>query len=267
MAVSRITSDFSHRFGGIQRLVGSNGAETLRAASVCVVGIGGVGSWAAEALARSGVGSVTLVDWDDICITNVNRQIHAVNGTIGQSKVSVLSERISHINPACDCRPVRDFLTARNIDSLLAERFDYVIDAIDQVNEKCLMINHCRHRKWPVISVGGAGGRLDPTAIRVDDMSRSRDDPLLARVRKMLRRDYGFPRNPKRRFRVPCVYSAEAIRFPQPDGSVCYQRSGGHHKLRLDCEHGYGAASFVTGAFGFAAAAHIIAYLTRKTAQ
>ena len=262
-----MTDDYQYRFGGIGRLFGTNALDVLQRAHVCVIGVGGVGSWAVEALARSGIGELTAIDWDDICVTNVNRQLHAVDGEIGRAKVEALADRVKAINAGCRFHECREFFSEASAERILETPYDYVLDAIDSVKPKCLLIAMCRRRRIPVITVGGAGGRVDPTAVQVNDLSRSYDDPLLARVRKKLRQEFGFPRESRHRFRVECVFSPEAILYPQPDGTVCHQRKTGS-KMKLDCESGYGTASFVTGAFGFAAASRIVRRLiTRAEAK
>jgi tRNA A37 threonylcarbamoyladenosine dehydratase len=248
------------RFGGIRRLYSSDGLERLRAAHVCVIGIGGVGSWAVEALARSGVGTLTLVDMDDICVSNVNRQIHAVDSEIHKPKVETMAMRIQSINPACAVNPHRMFFTAANANRILETRFDYVLDAIDAVREKALCISLCHLLKLPVITSGGAGGRRDPTKVVVDDLSRATHDRLLQSVRKKLRAEHGFPRGEKK-FGVECVFSPEPPVFPHRDGTVCEARELGHEQLKLDCRSGLGSAAFVTGTFGFVAAARIVAHI------
>jgi tRNA threonylcarbamoyladenosine dehydratase len=247
---------FEARFGGVARLVGWSGLKRLRAARVCIVGVGGVGSWAAEALARSGVGGLTLVDFDEVCISNVNRQLHAVTGRFGQPKVAVMAERLQTIDPEGVIHPVQAFLTASNAAQILSAGFDHVVDAIDQPAMKALLIAHCRELKIPVISVGAAGGRRDPTAIRVSDLSRVTHDRLLQAARKILRSEHGFARAP-RCLGVDCVHSAEPVVYPTADGEVSLKR-GSAVNLRLDCRSGYGTAAFVTGAFGFAAASCVV---------
>lgn len=254
---------FDVRFGGIRRLYSKEGLERLRRAHVCVVGIGGVGSWAVESLARSGVGRLTLVDLDDVCVSNVNRQIHALDGEIKKTKVAVMAHRARAINPDIEVHPVEAFLTPGNAASLLDNDYDYVFDAIDSPREKCLMIVRCLERGIPIITAGGAGGRRDPTRIRVDDLARSNGDRLLQSVRKTLRADHGFPRGGKK-FGVDCVFSNEPPVFPQKDGSVCETRDAGAD-LRLDCRSGFGTATFVTGTFGFVAAARIVERLVDET--
>jgi len=245
------------RFGGILRLFGKAGQERLRQAHVCIVGIGGVGSWAVEALARSGLGALTLVDLDDVCISNVNRQLPALTGEFGKPKVEVMAARVRLINPDCVVHARQMLFTATTAETLLATPYACVLDAIDQTPMKALLIARCRQRALPIVTTGGAGGRRDPTAIRVDDLARSTHDGLLAATRKLLRDEHGFPRNPRQQFGVPCVFSPEAQVFPARDGSVCATPETGAN-LRLDCRSGYGTAAFVTGAFGFAAAAQVV---------
>ncbi|RDE24490.1 tRNA cyclic N6-threonylcarbamoyladenosine(37) synthase TcdA [Motiliproteus coralliicola] len=257
------------RFGGTRRLYGTDGVEALAKAHVCVIGIGGVGSWVVEALARSAVGELTLIDLDDLCVTNTNRQIHALSQTIGQSKVAVMAERVEQINPDCRCHQVEEFIDEQNAWELLDQRFDYVIDAIDDVRAKAAIIACCRRRKIPVITIGGAGGQVDPTRIDVADLSRTEQDPLAAKVRSHLRRFYNFSTNPKRRFDVPCVYSSEQLRYPQPDGSVCGQKRTTEEGegMRLDCNTGFGASTCVTATFGFVAVARVIDKLIERATR
>jgi tRNA threonylcarbamoyladenosine dehydratase len=246
---------FEARFGGVARLFGWSGLKRLQAARVCVVGMGGVGSWAAEALARSGVGGLTLVDFDEVCISNVNRQLHAVTGRFGQPKVTVMAERLQAIHPDGVIHPIQAFLTASNAAEILSAGFDHVLDAIDQPAMKALLIARCRELNIRVTCAGAAGGRRDPTAIRVSDLSRVTHDRLLQAVRKILRSEHGCP-GAHRRMGVDCVHSAEAVVYPTADGEVSTER--GAADLRLDCRSGYGTAAFVTGAFGFAAASCVV---------
>lgn len=244
------------RFGGIQRLFGAAGFQRLRSAHVCVIGVGGVGSWTVEALARSGIGALTLVDFDEVCISNVNRQLHAVEGEFGKPKIEALARRIRAINPACVVRPQLAFFTPKTADEISAPRYDCVVDAIDDPRNKALLIARCRAAGVPIVTVGGAGGRRDPTAIEVADLARTSHDRLLQEVRKLLRKEHGFPRDDQP-FGVEAVFSREAPVFPQSNRSVCAAREPGMD-LRLDCRSGFGTASFVTGAFGFAAAARVV---------
>jgi tRNA A37 threonylcarbamoyladenosine dehydratase len=258
-------SDFETRFGGIGRLFSRAGLERLRCAHVCVVGIGGVGSWAVEALARSGVGKLTLVDLDEVCVSNVNRQLHALDGTVGRKKTDVMIERVQAINPQCEVRSLPIFFTEANAGEILSTPFECVLDAIDDVTNKCQLIAGCRERHISIVTSGGAGGRRDTTAIRVADLAFTAHDRLLQQVRERLRKEHGFPRG-KEPFGIDCVYSIEQPVFPQPDGSVCAKRPTGAHgaDLRLNCDYGFGTATFVTGAFGFAAAGQVVKKLALK---
>jgi len=256
-------SEFETRFGGLARLYGKGGLEKLRAAHVCVVGIGGVGAWAAEALARSGVGALTLVDLDEVCASNINRQLHALTETIGCAKVEVMAERIRAINPDCRATNEQKFFNAQTAAELLAPRFDFVLEAIDSMANKVLLLAGCRERKLPVVSCGGAGGRRDGTQIRTADLARVTHDRLLAEVRKKLRKDFHFPADGSA-MGVACVFSAEPPVFAQPDGSVCENRVTREEGTRLNCNGGLGSATFVTGAFGFAAAGLVVRRIAEK---
>lgn len=257
-------SDYQLRFGGIKRLYGTAGASYIQQSHFCVIGIGGVGSWVAEALARTGVGCITLIDLDDICITNTNRQIHALKNTVGDSKVDVMAERIKQINPDCQVHCIEDFVTQENLFELINSTFDYVIDAIDSVKVKSAIIAHCKRQKIPLITIGGAGGQIDPTQITIDDLSRTYQDPLLAKVRNQLRRDYNFPRNVKRKFAIDAVYSTEQLMYPDADGEVCHAKQSQEGSMRLDCSGGFGAATHVTASFAFFAVSKALAKLIKK---
>ncbi len=236
------------RFDGIQRLYSAEGLERLRRAKVCVVGVGGVGSWAAEALARSAVGHIALVDLDDICVSNISRQSHALDGVVGHPKVEIMAGRIRAINPSCDVRKVQEFFNEASAAQILQTRFDWVFDAIDQVANKCLLIAQCSQHEIPIISSGGSGGRRNPLELQIADLSQTAGDALLQQVRKRLREEHGFARDPKTSLNVPCVFSRERPVYP----AGCDSARG------LNCDSGYGAASFVTGAFGFAGASYIV---------
>lgn len=260
-----MADDFSERFGGVGRLVGRAGLERLRAARVAVVGVGGVGSWAVEGLARSGVGALTLIDLDDVCVTNVNRQLPALDGQIGRPKVEVLAERVRAIHPSCRVEAVTEFFTASSAERLLAGKFDFVIDAIDALSNKALLIAASRARGLNVVTVGGAGGRRDPTQVRTGDLGDSWGDELLRQVRKKLRREHGFPageQTGRMHWGVRCVWSSEPPVFPWADGTCAAEPEPGS-TLTLDCESGFGTAVFVTGAFGLAAAGEVVRAITR----
>ncbi len=257
--------DYEQRFGGVGRLVGRTGLERLRAAHVAVIGVGGVGSWVVEGLARSGVGALTLVDLDDVCVTNVNRQLPALDGQVGRPKVSVLAERVRLINPACRVEPISEYFTPATAARLLAGPFDFVVDAIDRMTPKAQLIAGCQERGWPVLTIGAAGGRRDPTRVQTGDLGDAFNDELLRVVRKKLRRDYGFTPGTERGrtiFGVRCVWTDEHPVFPQADGTCAAEVEPGAN-LRLDCESGFGTAVFVTGAFGLAAAGEVVRAIAR----
>ena len=251
------------RFGGTERLYGVNGVEKLSRAKVTVVGIGGVGSWVAEALARSAVGQITLIDLDDVCVTNTNRQIHAMSSTVGQMKVEVMAQRLKSINPACEVKAVTDFITSDNQAELLADRPDYVIDAIDSIKAKVALIAYCKRQKIKLLTIGGAGGQKDPMKITTGDLAKTTQDPLAARVRNELRRNYNFSKNPKRRFGIECVYSTEQFTYPVADGSVCQQKQFTEGSVRLDCAGGIGASVVVTATFGMTCSSVVIRELSK----
>lgn len=261
---SPASDSYNQRFGGTRRLYGNNEVEILRAAHICVIGIGGVGSWAVEALARSGIGELTLIDMDDICVTNINRQIHALNGTIGQSKVEVMAKRIELINPECKVNLIDDFISPENLSLYISKEFDYVLDAIDSVKAKAALLAYCRSHKIKVITIGGAGGQSDPTQIKVADLSRTVQDPLAKKIKDTLRRFYNFPKNPQRKFGIECVFSTEQLKYPQHDGSVCASKISASGPKKMDCSSGFGAATVVTASFGFVAVAKIIEKLLQK---
>ncbi|MGB5339762.1 MAG: tRNA cyclic N6-threonylcarbamoyladenosine(37) synthase TcdA [Gammaproteobacteria bacterium] len=250
--------DLERRFGGVRRLYGAHALQRFRQAHVAVIGIGGVGSWAAEALARTAIGRLTLIDMDHVAESNINRQLPALSDTLGMAKVQVMAARVGQINPACRVVTIEEFLTVDNIGTLLAEHCDYVIDCVDSFRVKAALIAHCKHNRIRLITVGGAGGQIDPTRIRVIDLSRTEHDALFSKTRKLLRSDYGFPKNLKRRFDIPCVYSLEQPVFPAADGSVGYEKPRGQAGGDLSCAGGLGSAVTVTAAFGLAAAAHVL---------
>ncbi len=260
-----MTEDYLQRFGGIARLYGQAALPRFCAAHVAVIGVGGVGSWVVEALARSGVGRLTLIDMDDVCITNTNRQLPALKDTVGRPKVAVLAERVAQIAPECVCTAVPEFFLEPNADLLLAPGFDLIVDAVDATNIKALIIARARALKVPVVVSGSAGGRRDPTQVKVADLGQAGADPLLQQVRRRLREAHDFPKSPDGRpmlWQVPCVFSTEKAIYPQPDGTCAATRADAAETgLRLDCSAGFGAATFVTGTFGFALAAEVLRLL------
>lgn len=258
-SVPHSVTDSERRFGGVARLYGVPAAAALVRAHVCVVGIGGVGSWVAEALARSGVGRLTLIDMDHIAESNINRQIHALDATLGQAKVEAMRQRIAGINPHARVTIIDDFVTHDNAAELLVG-FDVVIDAIDSVRAKVAIVLACRRARMRLVMVGGAGGKSDPSRIKVGDLSRTEQDPLLAKVRKCLRAEHGFARNPKRSFGLPAVYSCEPVSYPQ---GLCESGDG---PQGLACA-GYGSSVMVTASIGFFAAARAIEVILDPVAQ
>lgn len=271
--------DHSRRFGGLARLYGEPALLTLHHARVAVVGVGGVGSWAAEALGRSGVGQLTLFDLDHIAPSNTNRQVHTLVEAYGRAKVEAMRDRLLAINPRCTVDAVDDFVTPENVVELISADLDAVIDCADGVRAKVALIAHCKGLRVPVVTCGAAGGKTDPTALRVDDLARTTQDPLLAKVRQRLRKDYGFPRD--RKFDVSAVYSSQPMRWPDaacdPVGGLS-EPTGGTNEVPmpqsnagtgrrneapqgLSCA-GYGSIVTVTASMGFFAAARIITLLT-----
>lgn len=242
------------RFGGIARLYGTKGYETLRRARVAVVGIGGVGSWVAEALARSGIGTIILMDMDDLCITNINRQIHALTSTTGRMKTETMAARIADISPSTEVICLTSFYTAGNAEKLFETDPCLVIDAIDAMEPKAHLIAECFRRNMPLVTCGGAGGRRNPSTIEIADLSRTQGDPLLASLRKKLRQDYGMLGGDKpRKLGIPCVFSQEKPVYPTCEGDVSCSRDTGFSG-RMACDAGFGSATHITGTFGFFAA-------------
>ena len=256
----------SQRFGGVARLYGSQALAKFLRSRVLVVGIGGVGSWTVEALARSGVGSLTLVDLDEICVTNTNRQLHAAEGQIGRLKTSAMAERVRGIHPDGEVIEIPRFFTESSAEEILAPGYDVVVDAIDAVGKKALLLARCVALGMPVVTCGAAGGRRDPTRIRVTDLAWTLGDPLLMNTRKQLRKHHGFPKaatkGKAKRFGIDAVYSEEAPVFVQCDGSVSGEKPAGA-ELRLSCASGFGTAAPVTGTFGLVAATRALDRLAR----
>lgn len=261
-----MNEDYLSRFGGVGRLFGADGLGRLARARVCVIGLGGVGSWVVEALARSGVGSLSLVDLDDVCVTNVNRQLQAVEGAVGRSKARLLAERAGLINPGCAVEVRELFFSKATAEEILGAGFDCVVDAIDSTGDKALLIAECGRRGIACVTVGGAGGKRDATGIRTGDLGEAWGDELLRLVRRKLRREHGYPAGERHRFGVRCVFSAERPVFPWADGSCRVEAEKGS-SLRLDCESGFGTAAFVTGAFGLVAAQEVVRLVAEGRAE
>jgi tRNA A37 threonylcarbamoyladenosine dehydratase len=251
-----LDDDHDRRFGGLDRLHGAGARLTLHRSRVAVIGVGGVGSWAAEALARSGVGNLTLIDLDHVALSNVNRQIQALNSTLGKAKVLALQERISDINPACRVTTIEEFLSADNLPQLVSSgAFDGVIDACDEARTKTALIVHARFNKIPLVVCGAAGGKTDPLRLRTGDLGHTTQDALLARIRNSLRKEYRIaPRN-NGKFGVDCIYLEEPAR-----------RDASCSTGNLSCA-GYGSAVTVTAPMGFAAAALCLKRILARAQQ
>lgn len=244
------------RFDGIRRLYG-DAAGRLARAHVLVVGMGGVGSWTAEALARSGVGAMTLVDGDDVCLSNVNRQLHALDGTIGRPKAEVVAERMRAIHPACRVTVVQGYYTRQEADRFFAAPYDYVVDCVDGVTAKASLIGNAHKRGIPVVTCGAAGGKVDPSQVQLADLAHAHHDRLLMYVRKLLRKHHGFSGRGNKRMGVACVFSAEPVILPPAcEGGAALEPS--EADAPLTCEGRLGSAVFVTAVFGFIAAAHVV---------
>ncbi|WP_269531796.1 tRNA threonylcarbamoyladenosine dehydratase [Chitinimonas sp. BJYL2] len=249
--------DYARRFGGVARLYGDAALARFQAARVCVIGIGGVGSWAVEALARSAIGQLTLIDMDHIAPSNVNRQLHARTDTLGQAKTGAMRDRILAINPRAQVAEIDDFLTEENLPTLIAPgRFDYVVDCMDQMRVKVALVAHCRRHKVPLIVSGGAGGRTDATRVALADLALTSGDALLARVRAELRKKHGYAREGKK-FGIEAIYSTEPIVRP-PQSCEADAPGGG-----LNCA-GYGSAVAVTASFGMAMAGRVLNQLAKQ---
>ena len=239
-------------FEGIENLYGKSGFKKIQAAHVLIIGIGGVGSWCAESLARSGINHLTLVDMDEICISNINRQIHALTTTVGQSKIDVMKERLLQINPELDCKGIFDFFSESSKDLLTSNEYHFIIDAIDSVESKALLHSMAQKLSIPIICIGGSGSRIDPTKIVINDLNKSVNDKLLKQLKRRLRRDYQFSKFTTKPFKIPTVFSTE-----EPlDGEIqdCELKSG----RRINCQSGLGSASFVTATFGMIAVSYVL---------
>ncbi|MFZ6726886.1 tRNA threonylcarbamoyladenosine dehydratase [Undibacterium sp. MH2W] len=268
--------DFERRFGGVARLYGAAALERFKGAHVGVIGVGGVGSWVVEALARSAIGHITMIDLDNVAESNINRQIQANSDTLGKAKVTALSERIALINPYCQVTEVEDFVTPDNLEEMIGtDRFDYVIDAIDNVKAKTALIAYCRQHAVPLITIGAAGGQTDPGKIEIRDLSRTEQEPLLALVRKRLRQNHGFPRGAKSKFGIDAVFSMEVLTMPETaevcevppntDSTDSTDNTGSGDVATtptqgvtgLNCA-GFGSSIVVTASFGMMAAAYVL---------
>jgi tRNA A37 threonylcarbamoyladenosine dehydratase len=244
------------------RLVGDTTMKTLFETHAMVIGLGGVGSWTAESLARSGVGRITVIDFDDVCITNANRQLHAVQGMVGRKKAEVMAERLRKINPQAEIQALPLFYNEETSAQILAMKPDYIVDAIDNLTAKCHLLATCRAQGLKVITSAGSAAKVDPTRVRIVDLAATTVDPMSHQVRKILRQKYDFPEG--KSFGIPCVFSDEiprdpiALHYDKGEGfkCVCPQKNNLH-----GCDNRnviYGTASFVTGAFGLVAASWVV---------
>lgn len=252
-------ADLGRRFSGVSRLYGDAGFTKLQASHVVVIGVGGVGSWAAEALARNAVGEITLIDLDHVAESNVNRQIHAIDANLGKAKVSAMQERIKTINPNCIVHEIEEFITTDNVNEVLNFACDVVLDCTDSTYAKMAMANYCKANKIALMMSGSAGGRLDPTRIKVEDLSAAYGDMLLSKVRKQLRQSHHFPKAPDvnkrplkkpKKFGVLCVYSDERAKTPE---ETCHVNGEATSMSGLHCA-GFGSTVAVTAPMGFAIA-------------
>lgn len=256
---------WDQRFGGIERLYGKEACQRIRAAHVCVIGIGGVGSWTVEALARTGIGRLTLIDMDEVCVTNVNRQVPAVDGEMGHLKVEAMQRRIKTIHPECQVDATSMFFTQATAEGILSNDYDVVVDAIDRLNAKCLLLSMSKQKNIPIVTTGAAGGKIDPFQIQTADLNKAHHDRLLQKVRKQLRSEYNFQSN--KPFGIPCVFSPEPARGPWDMEQACEGSESNQVSGRLGCADGYGSITHVTGAFGFAAAALTIQALIKENKE
>ncbi|MFW1808030.1 tRNA threonylcarbamoyladenosine dehydratase [Acinetobacter ursingii] len=244
--------EYDRRFAGVAKIYGNDAFTHYEKSHVMVIGIGGVGSWAVEALARTGIGELTLVDMDVLAASNINRQLPALSSTLGQEKAEVMAERCRQINPRIKVNVIDDFLSSENVADLLMSKPDVVLDCIDDVKAKLALMLHCRFNKIPLIVSGGAGGKIDPLKIRVADLSKTEQDPMLAKLRSQLRAK-GICKKPKEKFGMTCIYSLEQ---PTLQNNLC--ASAG-----LRCG-GYGSSVMVTSSFGIIAAAEVLKKLDMK---
>lgn len=252
------------RFDRMGRLVGDKKMKRLLESHVMVIGLGGVGSWTAESLVRSGVGEITLVDFDEICITNFNRQLHAVNRMVGKQKAHAMAERMEQINPGLKVNAIAKFYNADHAAEIFAKRPDFVVDAIDNVTAKCHLLNYCKENNIPIVTSTGSGGRMDPTQVKVEDLGTTSVDPLARAIRGIMRQKYGFPEEGKA-FGIPAVYSVEPVTEPQElhydegKGFRCVCPQGDNPYFQCDNRNLImGNASFVTGTFGLVCASVVV---------
>ena len=243
--------DLDRRFGGIIRLYGKKKFQLIQNYHVCVIGIGGVGSWVAESLARHGVGKITLIDMDHIAESNINRQIHALDSTIGESKIQAMKNRIIDINPMCQVKCIDDFLEESNIERYISSQFNYVVDAIDQSSVKINLAEHCQANNLALLMIGGAGGRTDPSRIKILDLSKTYGDPLLTNIRKYFNKKNKGLRSV---YEIPTIFSDEPIIKSDSCGTDESERG-------LNCD-GYGSSQNITASMAFFAVAYVFSKIS-----
>lgn len=257
-SISSFSQSYQHRFGGLIRLYGTQACFKLLHSHVLVIGIGGVGSWIAEALVRSGIGTITLMDLDDICVTNSNRQVHTTRHTVGLSKTTVMAERLKAINPEVEVHCIDDFIDKSNITKYIQSDFSFIFDAIDNAIDKTEIIAHCKKNQYPMITIGSSGGKKDPSRIAYNDLTKTTGDPMFLKVRNNLRRKHGFSRDTQQMFNVEAIYSTEPMTYPDNKGETSSSKAFIQAGEKLDCGSGYGASTMVTASFGLLAAARAI---------
>ena len=254
----------SRRFSGVERLYGLPALERFEHSHIVVIGVGGVGSWVVEALARNAIGKLTLIDMDVVAESNINRQLPALSSTLGCNKIDVMADRIKDINALCQTVLIDDFLTKDNIEELVSKDVDFVIDCIDNSRIKAALIAWCKRNKIKVITLGGAGGQTKPELIKVSDLSKTVHDPLLSKTRKLLRQEYGFTSNVKRGFSIPCVYSSEHLKFSTANGNLTHDKTAAGDTSGLSCAGGIGSSVMVTASFGFIAVSYVLDKLAKR---
>lgn len=256
--------NYERRFGGVERLYGQKALQKFKQSHIVVIGIGGVGSWVVEALARNAIGKITMIDMDIVAESNINRQLPALSSTIGCDKTEVMAKRVHDINAECEVNIIDDFITQDNIQDLIKVDANYIIDCIDSSRIKAALIAWSKQKKIKIVTLGGAGGQIDPTLIKISDLSRTEYDPLLSKTRKLLRQNYNFSSNTKRRFSIPCVYSTEHLNYPSFDGSISKQKPQ-EQSSGLNCAGGIGSSVMVTATFGFIAVSHVLKKIADET--
>lgn len=260
-----LSEGYRNRFGGVARLYGAQALVALARAHFVVIGLGGVGTWAAEALVRSGVGELTLIEMDEVCVTNTNRQSHALASTIGRSKLQVKADRLKDINPELRLNLIEDFIDRDNLRELIGPQHHVVVDCMDAAHIKAALVAYCLAIKVRLVTVGSSGGKRDLRRVQVSDLGHTQGDPMLQKIRTQLYRHHNFARDPKRKFRVDAIHSDEQMVYPKPDGSVCQTKQHLEDGVKLDCTGGFGSSVMVTGTFGFLAATRAIERYLQKS--